>query len=87
MCTDVPNRYTQASPTELPAADVPVLVLHGAADDAVEAHYSRAYAEAAAAKGGNARFVLVPDTNHFGIINPRGRSWALARDFIHDLLF
>ncbi|MBG0853865.1 alpha/beta hydrolase [Streptomyces spinoverrucosus] len=83
---DVPDRYAQTSPVELPPADMPVLVIHGADDEGVAPSYSRAYADAVSARGGDVRFIEVPETNHFDVIDPARPSWRLARDWIQELL-
>lgn len=83
---DVSDRYSQASPTRLPPADVPVLVIHGADDEVVAPSYSRAYADAQSARGADVRFVEVPETTHFDVIDPASPSWRLARDWIQERL-
>ncbi|MFJ9871080.1 hypothetical protein [Streptomyces sp. NPDC101165] len=65
---------------------MPVLVIHGADDEGVAPSYSRAYADAAAARGGDVRFVEVPETTHFDVIDPASPSWRLARDWIRERL-
>ncbi|MFF4043677.1 alpha/beta fold hydrolase [Streptomyces sp. NPDC001816] len=83
---DVSDRYSQASPAELPPAEVPVLVIHGADDEGVPPSYSRAYADAQSARGADVRFVEVPETTHFDVIDPASPSWRLARDWIQERL-
>ncbi|MGW0997733.1 alpha/beta hydrolase [Streptomyces sp. NPDC002523] len=83
---DVPERYSQASPAELPPADVPVLALQGTDDQVVAPPYGRAYADAATERGGDVRFVEIPATSHFDWIDPAGPSWHMARDWIQKLL-
>ncbi|MEU3985410.1 alpha/beta hydrolase fold domain-containing protein [Streptomyces sp. NPDC026672] len=84
--SDVPERYALASPTALPPTELPVLVVHGTADDAVAPTYSRAYADAQAARGQDVRLVEVEGVGHFGVIDPAGLSWRLTREWIEDLL-
>ncbi len=71
---DVSDHYSQASPTRLPPADVPVLVIHGADDEVAAPSYSRAYADAQSARGADVRFVEVPETTHFDVIDPASPS-------------
>ena len=82
---DVPDRYAQTSPVELPPAEMPVLVVHGTDDEGVPPSHSRAYADAASARGGDVRLLEVPETDHFDVIDPTSPSWHLARGWIDAL--
>ncbi|WP_460441783.1 alpha/beta hydrolase family protein [Amycolatopsis stemonae] len=66
----VPQRYATASPSALESAGVPVLVLHGDADDIVPIEYSRTYAEHAP----DAQYLEVAG-DHFEVIDPAHGSW------------
>lgn len=63
---------------------VPVLAVHGAADDGVPAALSRSYLEKATAKGVDVRLFEVPSAGHFDVIDPRQPSWANVRQWIAD---
>lgn len=80
----VPDRYNQASPAEMGDGKVPVLAVHGAADDDVPAALSRSYLDKATAKGVDVRLVEVPSAGHFDVIDPRQPSWANVRQCIAD---
>ena len=84
--TDVPDRYAVASPKELPPADVPLLIIHGAADEVVSPTYSRSYADAAIANGADVRYVEPPGTDHFDVIDPDGAAWAAVRTWLGERL-
>jgi acetyl esterase/lipase len=81
---DVPDRYAVASPKELPDAGVPMLIVHGAADDLVPPAYSRSYADAATANGAQVRYVELPATDHFDVIDPDGAAWAAVRAWLGE---
>jgi acetyl esterase/lipase len=81
---DVPDRYAVASPKELPSVGVPMLVVHGAADDLVPPAYSRSYADAAIADGAPVRYVELPATDHFDVIDPDGAAWAAVRTWLGE---
>jgi len=81
---DVPDRYAVASPKELPSVGVPMLVVHGAADDLVPPAYSRFYADAAIADGAPVRYVELPATDHFDVIDPDGAAWAAVRTWLGE---
>lgn len=82
--TDVPDRYAVASPKDLPDAGVPVLVVHGAADDVLPPSYGRSYADAAAARGADVRYAEVPGADHFDVIDPDGAAWAAVRTWLGE---
>jgi acetyl esterase/lipase len=83
---DVPDRYAVASPTELPDAGVPRLIVHGAADDVVSPAYSRSYAGAAAADGADVRYLEPSGADHFDVIDPYGAAWAAVRTWLGERL-
>ncbi|MCE7008827.1 alpha/beta hydrolase [Kibdelosporangium philippinense] len=79
----VPDRYAVTSPAELDDSGVPLLVIHGTADDVVPPRYSRDYV---AAKGADAKYVEIPGANHFDVINPATETWKIARPWLADRL-
>jgi acetyl esterase/lipase len=83
---DVPDRYAVASPKELPASGVPLLIIHGAADEVVSPTYSRSYADAAIANGADVRYVEPPGTDHFDVIDPDGAAWTAVRTWLGERL-
>jgi acetyl esterase/lipase len=81
---DVPDRYAMASPKELPDTGVPILIVHGAADDVVPPAFSRSYADAAIANGADVRYVELPGVEHFDVIDPDGTAWATVRTWLGE---
>ncbi|GLY41887.1 hypothetical protein Amsp01_079100 [Amycolatopsis sp. NBRC 101858] len=79
-----PERYAWASPLELADAGVPVLAVHGTADEAVPAGWSRRYAEKTEAEGGTARYVDVEGGTHFDVVHPDHPVWPVVTGWIHD---
>jgi len=79
---DRPERYAWASPLELPDAGVPVLAVHGTADEAVPADWSRRYAEKTEADGGTARYVEVEGGTHFDVVHPDHPGWPVVTGWI-----
>jgi acetyl esterase/lipase len=73
---EVPERYAGASPIERVPAEVPVLLVHGDADERVPADMSRRYAEAARAAGDEVDLVLRPGEDHFVHLDPDGGAWG-----------
>lgn len=66
---EVQDRYAQVTPK----VTVPLLSIHGTADDVVPAKYT-----------GDA--VQVPGANHFDVIDPNHPSWGIVRDWLAERL-
>jgi acetyl esterase/lipase len=77
---DVPERYAAADPSALPPPPCPVVIMHGAADAQVPIAIGRRYA----ARSG-ARLVELPDTEHFGVIDPEWPAWPDVTAELHSL--
>jgi acetyl esterase/lipase len=77
----LPERYRAADPLAAAPLAVPVLCVHARADDTVPFGQSEAYVAA----GGRARLVAVPG-DHFSVIDPDDRSWAIVRAALPGLL-
>ncbi|MEU4091651.1 alpha/beta hydrolase [Streptomyces sp. NPDC026673] len=80
------DRYALASPVELADGGVPVLVVHGLADDVIPPAYGEAYARAAEAKGADVTLVMSPRADHFDVIDPKGHAWGVARAWLDERL-
>lgn len=64
---DVPERYAVADPAALPAAPVPVTLVHGVDDDIVPLRMSQAFTAR--------RLVEIPGAGHFDLIDPQSPAW------------
>ncbi|MGW5740611.1 alpha/beta hydrolase [Amycolatopsis sp. NPDC003861] len=80
----VPEHYAWTSPVELAGAGVPVLAVHGTADEAVPAEWSRRYVEKVVAEGGKARYIEVDGGTHFDVVQPGHPVWREVAGWIHD---
>ncbi|NBH07900.1 alpha/beta hydrolase, partial [Amycolatopsis sp. SID8362] len=67
-----------ASPLDLADAGVPVLAVHGTADEVVPAEWSRRYAE----KSGERRYVEVDGGTHFDVTRPQHPVWPSVAEWI-----
>ena len=83
---DVPDRYAAASPARLLPLGVPQLLFHGAYDDAVPLDLTTSYGDAALAAGDEARVVIIPEADHFDIVDPLSPCWPGIRDAVCNLL-
>jgi acetyl esterase/lipase len=75
---ELPDRYAVADPMRLLPASMPVLLVHGVADETVSVKLSRAYAQAAREAGGEVELVEIEGDagRHRAHIDPRGEAWA-----------
>jgi acetyl esterase/lipase len=75
---ELPERYAAADPILLLPTGVPVLLVHGIADQTVSVDYSRSYEQAARASGGEVELVEIagPEGQHRRHIDPRGQAWG-----------
>lgn len=80
------DRYAVASPVELADGGVPVLVVHGSADEVIPPAYSQTYAQAATAKGAHVTLVISLGADHFDVIDPDGHAWGVARTWLDERL-
>ncbi|WP_410667970.1 antibiotic biosynthesis monooxygenase [Amycolatopsis sp. cmx-4-68] len=83
---DRPAHYAWTSPLELPDAGVPVLAVHGTADEAVPAGWSRRYTEKTTAEGGTARYVEVEGGTHFDVVHPAHPVWSEVTGWIAEIV-
>jgi acetyl esterase/lipase len=81
-----PERYAAASPAALLPLGVPVLLVHGAADDLVPPSQSRAFARAARAVGDEVEVVELPGADHFDVVETSSEGWAAVVDRLPRLL-
>lgn len=80
---DEPERYALADPVSWVGHGVPVLLVHGDADDTVPTDQSERYEAAACAAGDNVRLVCLPG-DHDSVIDPTSQLWAVARAFLDE---
>ena len=78
---DVAAAYAAADPTVRLPLGVPVLCVHGRADDIVPITQSEDFVAAAKAAGDDARLVAV-EGDHFVVIDPASEAWAAVLDFL-----
>jgi acetyl esterase/lipase len=77
----VPDRYALASPIARLPIGVPVLGVHGTADDRVPVRQTERFA---AASGD--RWTRLPGVDHFAVIDPTTPAWAACRAAVEEIL-
>jgi len=70
------DRYAIANPIRLVPIGVPVLLMHGDADETVPVRRSRDFAERARAAGDNVTLLTPEGAGHRSVIDPRRGEWA-----------
>jgi acetyl esterase/lipase len=76
--TDVPERYLAASPAAMLPLGVPQVLIHGTRDDSVPLEVSQAYAKAARAVNDTVTFIVLDRVDHFDVIDPHSKAWAIT---------
>jgi acetyl esterase/lipase len=73
-----PDRYAAADPMSLVPLGVRMTLLHGTKDQRVPWEYSRDLAANAQAAGDQAELRLLPDRDHFALIDPLSAAWPVV---------
>jgi len=79
---ECPQEYRTASPRARLPIDVPILLIHGTADDAVPIGQSRAFVDAARIAGDQAELLEVAGADHMAHIDPASESHAALCDWL-----
>ncbi|MEV1286711.1 alpha/beta fold hydrolase [Micromonospora sp. NPDC049679] len=82
---EVPERYVAADPTLRVPPQSPTVVIHGELDRQVPAEMSRRYAARARADGGDVTLIALPESEHFGLIDPLSSAWPRVTEALHSL--
>ena len=82
----VPERYVEASPSQLLPLRVPLRLVHGTQDKVVPTRQTKDFAQLAQAAGDDVRLLRLPKTGHFELITPTSESWAAVKQTMRELL-
>jgi acetyl esterase/lipase len=77
-----PEVYGAANPAALLPIGVPLLLVHGEADENVPPEMATAFAERARAAGDDAEAVVVDGAGHFDHLDATSEAWRVARDWL-----
>jgi acetyl esterase/lipase len=78
----VPQRYDLASPSERLPLNLPHLLVHGDADEAVPVELSRRYARRAAEDGDSCELVELPGVGHDEHLDPDSGAWRAVTTWL-----
>jgi acetyl esterase/lipase len=79
-------QYAAASPIALLPLGVPVICVHGEADDIVPIRQSERYVSAARAAGDPARLVRLTGTGHFEVIDAGDPAWRACKEAAMEIV-
>jgi acetyl esterase/lipase len=83
--TDVPERYTAASPAAMLPLGVPQVLIHGTNDDSVPFQVSQVYTNAARAVNDSVTYIELEGVDHFDLIDPHSHAWAITMNELQKL--
>ncbi|ASW58099.1 S9 family peptidase [Plantactinospora sp. KBS50] len=72
---EAPDRYAAADPVRRVPIGVPAVIVHGERDRQVPIELSRGYAARARVAGDRVTLIALPDSEHFGLIDPLSPAW------------
>jgi acetyl esterase/lipase len=82
----VPDRYAVASPARLLPVGIPVVAIHGDADESVPLELSQRYVERARAAGDPAELVVLSGVDHLEPFDPGTPPGQAVRSAVRDLI-
>jgi acetyl esterase/lipase len=84
--TDVPERYAAASPAAMLPLGVPQVLIHGTHDENVPLQVSQSYSKAARAVNDHVTCIELEGIDHFDIIDPHSKAWAITIEELQKLI-
>lgn len=83
---EVPNRYREASPSNLLPIGVKQILINGSEDRVVLPEFGKQYEQEAQAKGDDVTFVLVENAAHFEVTAPGSVAWPRVEEAVLSVL-
>jgi acetyl esterase/lipase len=83
---EVPERYRLASPIELLPLNIEQILIHGELDRHVPVDLSKNYYQKAIELGDKASLVVLPEVEHFKIIDPSSTAWQSVVNSLETLI-
>ena len=82
---EYPKVYAAADPAALLPIGVPLLLVHGDADENVPPEMATGFAERARAAGDEAEAMVVPGAGHFDHLDAQSEAWRVAREWLSPI--
>jgi acetyl esterase/lipase len=76
--TNVPERYFTASPAALLPLGIPQVLIHGNRDDLVPLSVSQDYVQKATLARDHVTLIVLPEADHFALIDPNSAAWGIT---------
>lgn len=86
LADEVPQRYRQTSPAELPPPVAPVKLIHGEDDALLDFAMSRRYADDLRRRGAAIELLPLVETGHFDLVAPHSAVWPRIERALLNLL-
>jgi dipeptidyl aminopeptidase/acylaminoacyl peptidase len=83
---EVSNRYRLASPIELLPLNVNQILIHGELDRHVPVELSIEYCRKTIQQGDKVRLIVLPETDHFMIMDPSSSAWKTVSDALKNVI-
>ncbi|WHY85792.1 alpha/beta hydrolase [Neobacillus novalis] len=83
---DFPSRFAECSPIELLPIGIPLEIIHGSLDINVPVGISEKFAKAAESAGDDVALKVLPNSEHFKLINPETEEWAVVLESTLSLI-
>ena len=83
---EVSNKYRLASPIELLPLNVNQILIHGELDLHVPVELSIEYCRKTIQQGDKIRLIVLPETDHFMIIDPSSNAWKTVFDALKNIV-
>lgn len=82
----VPERYKAGDPGLLQPLSAPQLLIQGTRDNQIPPQLPAAWAKLAQQRGSSATVKMIPDADHFDIVDPESRAWPEVMQSIRSMI-
>jgi pimeloyl-ACP methyl ester carboxylesterase len=82
----VPEHYHEASPIEVAMPQMVQRLIHGGKDDIVPLEIAKRYRDVKKKRGENVELVEIADADHFDVIDPQSKAWAVIQKTVTKIL-
>lgn len=84
--SEVPERYGSANPGDLLAFGIPQILVQGTADDQIPPQLPSRWAELSRRMGDSVVTSIIPDADHFDVVDPESHAWATVLHLVRKAL-